>query len=167
MRFFLLVITTGCFMIANLSYGDELTSEKKAAIRELLQVTGVMQMETLFGDAFSQQMIQLVQQLKPRIDPKAFDIIKQESAALIHEELVVNESLHPFLYPIYDKYLTLEETHGLIQFYKTPLGRKAISIIPKMMQDGMQAGQLWGQSIAPKFEKRILTRLREEGIEFQ
>ena len=62
MRFFLLVISLGCFMITNIGYGDELTSEKKAAIRELLQVTGVMQMETLFGDAFSQQMIQLVQQ---------------------------------------------------------------------------------------------------------
>jgi hypothetical protein len=165
MRSLLLVLSLSCFMFVNVSLGDELTPQKKAAIRELLQVTGAMQMEELFGNAFAQQMIQLLQQLKPGIDPLSFDIIKQESAAFIHEELAEKESLYPYLYPIYHKYLTLEETNGLIQFYQTPLGQKAISIIPKMMQEGIQAGKLWGLAIAPKLEKRILNRFKEAGIE--
>ncbi|MEJ2095543.1 MAG: DUF2059 domain-containing protein [Deltaproteobacteria bacterium] len=167
MRSLVLVLSLSCFMVANASFSEELTPEKKAAIRQLLQVTGALQMEEMFGSAFAQQMIELLQQLKPGIDPKSFDIIKQESATFIHEELVEKESLYPFLYPIYHRYLTLQETKGLIQFYQTPLGQKAIRIIPKMMQEGMQAGERWGQSIAPKLEKRILYRFKEAGIELQ
>ena len=68
------------------------------------------------------------------------------------------------MYPIYHKYLTLEEIEGLIQFYKTPLGRKAISVMPKMTQEGMIAGQEWGQSIGPKFQQKVLDRFKKEGI---
>jgi hypothetical protein len=160
-----LTLLVCCLLMVNIGYCEELTPEKKAAIRELLQVTGALQMEEMFGSAFAQQMIELLQQLNPGIDPKSFDIIKQESATFIHEELVEKESLYPFLYPIYHRHLTLQETKGLIQFYQTPLGQKAIRIIPKMMQEGMQAGERWGQSIAPKLEKRILNRFKEAGIE--
>lgn len=154
-----------CFLWAS-SPGtcDELTGEKEAAIRELLQVTGALQMGEIFGNAFSQHMIQILRQSKPDIDPQAFDIIEQETKTLIHEELVVNQSLHPFMIPVYQKYLTLEETRGLIEFYKTPLGQKSISVMPKMTQEGMQAGQQWGQTIAHKLERRITERFEREGL---
>ena len=147
-----------------MGYCDELTLEKKTAIKELLAITGATQIGELFSNAFTQQMTQVLKKSKPDIDPKAFDIIDEEVKALIHEELVVNESLHPFMYPIYHKYLTLEETNGLIRFYKTPLGRKAISVMPKMTQEGMKAGQAWGHSIGQKFQQRILDRFKKEGI---
>lgn len=146
---------------------DELTAEKKAAIRELLQVTGALEMGELFGSAFSQQMIQVLRQSKPDIDPKAFDIVKEEADILIHEELVVKESLHPFMFPVYHKFLTLEETRGLIEFYKTPLGQKAVAVMPQMTQEGMRAGQQWGQSIAHKLERRIAERFEKEGLRLQ
>ena len=89
-----------------------------------------------------------------------------EVNSLIHEELKQKESLHPYMYPIYHKYLTLEETKGLIKFYETPLGKKVISVMPKMTQEGMQAGQIWGQFISEKLQKRVRERLKKEGIEF-
>jgi hypothetical protein len=147
-----------------LGYCDELTLEKKEAIKELLIVTGATQMGELFWNAFSQQMIQVLKNSKPDIDPKAFDIVNEEVKVLMHEELVVKESLNPFMYPIYHKYLTLEETNGLIRFYKTPLGRKTISVMPKMTQEGMKAGQAWGQSIGVKLQQRVLDRFKKEGI---
>jgi hypothetical protein len=164
MRNLVLAITLCCFFTPSLAYCDELTLEKEAAIKELLKVTGVTQMGELFGNVFAQQMTQVLKKSKPDIDPKAFDIIKEEVESLMHEELVVKESLLPFMYPIYHKYLTLEETNGLIRFYKTPLGRKTISVMPKMTQEGMKAGQEWGQSIGPKFQQKVLDRFKKEGI---
>ena len=164
MRILVLAITLCYFLAPSLGYCDELTLEKKVAIKELLQVTGAIQMGELFGNAFAQQMTQVLKKSKPDIDPKAFDIIKEEVEALMHEELIVKGSLLPFMYPIYHKYLTLEETNGLIRFYKTPLGRKTISVMPKMTQEGMKAGQAWGQSIGPKFQQRVLDRFKKEGI---
>lgn len=157
-----------CFLWApGTGHCDELTAEKKAAIRELLQVTGALEMGELFGNAFSQQMIQVLRQSKPDIDPKAFDIVKEEADSLIHEELVIKESLHPFMFPVYHKYLTLEETRGLIDFYQTPLGQKAIAVMPQMTREGMLAGQQWGQSIAHKLERRISERFEKEGLRLQ
>lgn len=164
MKFIVLAITVCYFLAPSLACCDELTLEKKAAIKELLQVTGATQMGELFGNAFAQQMMQILKKSKPDIDPKAFDIVKEEAESLIHEELVVKESLHQFMYPIYHRYLTLEETNGLIRFYKTPLGRKAISVMPKMAQEGMKAGQEWGQLLGPKFQQKVLARLKKEGI---
>jgi hypothetical protein len=69
------------------------------------------------------------------------------------------------MYPIYHKYLTLDETKGLIQFYKTPLGKKAISVMPKMTQEGMAAGQIWGQSMGQKIQQRLSVRFKNEGLE--
>ncbi len=164
MRILMIAITLCYFLAPRLAFCDELTLEKKAAIKELWQVTGATQIGELFGNAFAQQMTQVLKKAKPDIDPKAFDIIKEEMQALMHEELVVKESLLPFMYPIYHKYLTLDETNGLIRFYGTPLGRKTISVMPKMSQESMKAGQEWGQSIARKFQQRVLDRLEKEGI---
>ncbi len=164
MRALVLAITL-CYLLApSLGYCDELNLEKKAAIKELLQVTGATQMGEMFGNAFAQQITQVWKTAKPDIDPKAFDIIQQEVEAIMYEELVVKESLIPHMYPIYHKYLTLEEIKGLIRFYKTPLGRKTISVMPKMTQESMQAGQAWAQSIAPKLDQRVLDRFKKEGI---
>ena len=164
MRLLMLTITLCYCITPSLGYCDELTLEKKEAIKELLIVTGATQMGELFGNAISQQMIQVLKNSKPDIDPKALDIVNEEIKVLMHEELVVKESLNPFMYPIYHKYLTLEETNGLIRFYKTPLGRKTISVMPKMTQEGMKAGQAWGQSIGVKLQQRVLDRFKKEGI---
>ncbi len=164
MKILVLTITLCYFLAPSLSYCDELALGKKAAIKELMEVTGATQMGEIFGNAFVQQMTQVLKNSKPDIDPKAFDIIKEEVKALIHEELVVKESLLPFMYPIYHKYLTLEEINGLIQFYKTPLGQKAISVMPKMTQEGMKAGQEWGQLIGQKLQQIILSRFKKEEI---
>ena len=165
MRFFVIAVTLAYLFGPKLGYCDELNSEKKAAIKELLEVTGALQLGELFSNAFIQQMTQALKKSKPDVNPKAFDIIAEEVNALIHEELVTKESLLPYMYPIYHKYLTLEETKGLIEFYKTPLGEKAISVMPKMTTESMKAGRIWGQSMGQKIHKRLSERFKKEGLE--
>jgi hypothetical protein len=164
MKIFVLAITLCYFFSPGTACCDDLTLEKQTAIKELLQVTGTTQLGELMGNAVAQQLGQSWKQAKPDIDPRAFDIITDEIKALIHEEFVVKESLFPFLYPIYHKYLTLEETNELIRFYKTPIGRKAIQVMPKMTQESMQAGQTWVLTVIPKFQQRILDRFEKAGI---
>ena len=164
MRILLVIITLCYFLAPSLGYCDELNLEKKAAIQELLQVTGATQMGQMLGNALARQMMQVLKKAKPDIDPKAFDIIQEEVESIIHEELVVKESLLTYMYPIYHKYLTLEEIKGLIRFYQTPLGRKTISVMPRVTQEAMIAGQAWGQAFGPKLQQRVSDRFRKEGI---
>jgi uncharacterized protein len=51
--------------------------------------------------------------------------------------------------PLYDKYFSDEDIKGLIQFYQTPLGVKALSVLPKlsveMQGEGMKLGEKLGR----------------------
>jgi uncharacterized protein len=165
MRFILLTVALFSFLTPNLAFSDELNSEKKIAIKQLLEITEAMKIGALFADAFLQQITQALKQSKPDIDPKAFEIIESEVNNVINEELVEKESLLPHMIPIYHKHLSLEEINGLIQFYQTPLGKKALNAMPQMMQEGMQAGQVWGQSVGQKIHERLMERFKKEGVE--
>lgn len=164
MKVLSIAITLCCLLCTTPLYAEEITAEKKEAIKELLEVTGAAQMGEMFGKAFSRQMLQVLKESGVTIDPKVSGILQEESDAMMHEELIVKQSLLPYMYPVYDKYLTVEEMHGLIQFYKTPLGQKAVSVLPKMTREAMQAGQEWGQKIIPQFQQKVYERLEKEGI---
>ena len=167
MRIIAIVMTFCLLGIVQPAQSDELNNEKKATIKELLQITGANEMGELFGNAFVNQMIMVLKKEKPDIDPKAFDIIRDEIGKFMHEEFIEKESMLPYIYPVYHKYLTLDEMKGLIDFYKTPLGKKAISVMPQMTREGMMAGQEWGKAIAPKLQAKIRKRLKEEGVEIK
>ena len=52
----------------------------------------------------------------------------------------------------------------MIAFYETPVGRKAIEVTPRLMQEGAQAGQRWAAEMMPGVEERVVARLEAEGI---
>lgn len=70
-------------------------------------------------------------------------------------------------YPIYHKYFTLDEIIRIVEFYKTPVGKKMVNLMPEMMQESIQAGEQWAQSLQSKFQQHFRARLREEGIEIK
>ena len=82
----------------------------------------------------------------------------------MHEETGEKGFFQQLIYPIYNKYVTLEEIRELIRFYKTPVGKKWISIVPNMLQESMQVSQAWAQSLGPEIQKRVFTRFEKEGI---
>jgi len=51
--------------------------------------------------------------------------------------------------PLYDKYFSHEDIKGLIEFYQTPLGQKALGVLPKlsieMQGEGMKMGEKFGR----------------------
>jgi uncharacterized protein len=66
---------------------------------------------------------------------------------------------------IYNKYLTHEEIKGLLVFYKSELGQKAIDVMPKMTSEAIVLGQAWGQGLGPELVQRLQAALKKEGIE--
>jgi uncharacterized protein len=60
--------------------------------------------------------------------------------------------------PIYDKHYTHEEIKGMIEFYNTPLGKKVLTTMPKVMQESMDAGSKWGAALEMRIEKKMSER---------
>ena len=141
---------------------DELTAEKKAAIKELLKITEAAQSSETAMNLIIAQMVGMMKELEEIDDLETFDLMEKEARTLIHEEIVVKESLNLLIYSLYHKYLTLEEINGLIQFNKTPLGQKMISINPKIVRESMKIGQVWGQKLNLKFRERTSKILKKE-----
>jgi hypothetical protein len=136
---------------------------KEADIRKLLEVTNT-----------TAHMQQLMEMMEKNIKPMMAKALPEGD----YREKLVNlffERFHSKLdlqrlldlaVPIYDKYLSDEEIKGLIQFYQTPLGQKALKALPQLTAEMAEAGQKMGERIGresmmeilsehPEFEKAI------------
>jgi len=158
------VLLVAGLLLSTITLAEELTDAKKAAIRELMDITGTAQRGEMFAAVFLQQMTMALKSINPEIPPRAFIILEEEINAVIREEMLEKDSLYELIYPIYHKYLTLEDTGALIAFYHTPVGRKTIRVMPQLTQEAMQAGRLWGQPLDTIMQQRIANRLEKEGI---
>ncbi|MFC1515614.1 DUF2059 domain-containing protein [Thermodesulfobacteriota bacterium] len=167
MRLLKLLIAIACLLAPTLGFSDELTPAKKVAIKDLMQTSGAVKLAEVFGNLSTQEIAQFWKDSRPDIDPKAFDILKEEVDTLVHEELKTNGSYYTYFYPVYHKFYTLEEIKGLIKFYRTPLGKKTVALMPKMSEESIKVSKEWAKSLfGSQFEQRLLNRLQEEGIKF-
>lgn len=143
---------------------EDIPPEKLAAIRELIQVTNAEVNSAAFASAFSQQMLSVLRANNPALPERAIVIVQDEVNRLVGEEMA-SESLQSLIYPIYARHFTLEELQGLIEFNRSPVGRKANSVMPSLMQESRTAAQAWSQSVGPRITQRVLDRFTAEGIE--
>jgi hypothetical protein len=75
--------------------------------------------------------------------------------AKFHSKVDLEELLN-LVVPIYDKYLSDEDIKGLIEFYSTPLGQKALTVVPKVMAEAQDEGRKWGQNVGRDCMKEVL-----------
>jgi hypothetical protein len=114
---------------------DEQASE--ATVKEFIAVTGA-------GNLGVQVMQNMLPSLK-RLVPSAPESFWTD---FMHE--VKPEDLEALLVPIYQKNFTENEIRETIKFYRSPTGQKVIRQLPKVMQESMAVGQVWGQQLAQR-----------------
>lgn len=115
---------------------------KKEKIHTLLNEmgsgkTGVIVAKTMI-DAFKKNY--------PKVDQKIWDEFAKE---------IKSEDLIEMVVPVYDKYYTEDDVDQLLAFYKTPIGKKSIEVMPQIAQESMLAGQSWGKQIGEKIAKKL------------
>jgi len=138
--------------------------EKKVVIEQLIVMTGAEKIGQMFGESVIDNMSKSLRAARPDIPERAHVIVREEVLTVIREGMRGERSLYALLYPIYDKYFTLEDLKGLVQFYSTPLGRKAIAVLPQLTQEAMAVGQSWGEGLGPVIEARVVRRLQAENL---
>jgi len=65
---------------------------------------------------------------------------------------------------MYAKHFSREEVRGLLDFYRTDLGQKAIALMPVLAQEGAAAGEQWAERQMPRIATALESRLRTEGF---
>jgi uncharacterized protein len=117
---------------------------KEAAIRNLFEVMGTK-------DAMRQVMASMSGSIRPLLEsslpPGEY---RAQLIDLFFQRLQVKlrvDDLLELVIPVYDKYFSLEEIDGLAKFYQTPLGKKAISVLPQVLLESQTAGKKLGQEM--------------------
>ena len=165
MRKILVISTMLFFSTLSFSMADDFTSEKKADIRNLLEISGALDMGKQMSSAVIQQMTQILKSTRPDIPDKMYEILEEEVNLIIEEQMTAEGGLLELTIIIYHRYYSHEDVKGLLSFYKTALGKKLIKTQPQVMQESIQAGQLWGQALGPIIQERLEARFENEGVD--
>jgi uncharacterized protein len=143
---------------------EELTDAKSGDIRHLMEVTGGTVIARQFAAASSQGIFQALKASRPEVPDRALEVMDRELMALFSEKMAAPGGLMDQVIPVYHKYFTHQEIRELLDFYQTPIGKKAIMVLPRVVSDSMVAGRRWGESLGPEIETRVRAALEREGL---
>jgi hypothetical protein len=141
---------------------DELSPQKRADIERLLEMTGATKIGKQMAVVLAAHMAQSLKRSHPEIPQKALDVLPEEVGAVFEAHI---GTFLAAIIPVYDRYFTAQEVNGMIGFYSTDLGKKAISAMPGLMNESMAISQQWGQALEPAIAERVRARLKKEGID--
>jgi uncharacterized protein len=142
---------------------EDLTPQKRNDTKTLLQITGAVASGKVMAGAVSKQMFDTLRAARPDLPPKTFDILSEEVAKAVDDEMGTMVDL---MVALYHKYFSHAEIKQLLAFYQTPIGKKTAQLLPTMTQEGFAIGNRWGQErLGPIVGERVKARLKKEGIE--
>ena len=165
----IIILALLVFLYSTHGYGEtfKLSSEKRADIIKLMKMTGMANVASQVCNTAAQHMLDaLIKSSRREIPERAVEIIRAEITNLFDQE-TKSEKFYDYFVPIYDKYYSHKEIKALIDFYKTDLGRKTVTVLPYLTQESMMAGKKWGESLSEIAEKRITERFKAEGIDLK
>jgi len=139
------------------------SEQKQRDIARLIEMTGAQKLGLQFAQAINQQFSQALRNQDPNLPDRAYAILEEELVKVFSANI---GSFIEVIVPVYDKHFTHEEILGLIAFYESDLGKKAIEVLPQVMNESMLAGQQWGRELAPTLVEHLKARFRQEGIPF-
>ncbi|MEA5520101.1 DUF2059 domain-containing protein [Limnoraphis robusta] len=156
---------------------QQIPEEKRKLIEEFLELTGgektfqqvsqgmLSQMEQQFTAMLGSDLVgssQLSPQERQQVAAnmnREMSRIAQKYNQLFLERIDYQKIVEEVYYPLYDKYFTNDDLRVLIDFYKSPTGRRTIEIMPQLLQESVQRT---AQVIAPTVTSIIQEIITEE-----
>jgi hypothetical protein len=151
-----LLVFTWLFLSQGL-LADELTSQKTADIRKLLEVIGAARLAAQVMNTQIQDMLgRLNEAARPeeKMSEEELRAVNSQWVELIQESVDAPAGLMERLVPIYSAHFTRSEIRDLLAFYRTKTGRKYLEVLPSMTAEASEAGREWGESLGKELRKR-------------
>ena len=117
----------------------------KENVRTLLEITG----SARIGTILMENMMNSFKQTLTAV-PNEF---WQDFAAELKPDTLIN-----LLIPIYSKHYSNDEILTIIEFYKTPIGKKVIEKTPFITQESYAIGEEWGKKAAEQAIKKLIEK---------
>ncbi|HEY9785192.1 MAG TPA: DUF2059 domain-containing protein [Candidatus Obscuribacterales bacterium] len=155
----------------------KVSPEKLAAIKELLSVTEISKVSDEMYDmllkqgqrSFTENLVRSIQNDDRKSEEQKKDLLQKAVASsdrmfaryreLLPKEINLGQVLENVALTVYDKYFTVDELKGITAFYRTPAGRKALQVLPQVMQE---SAAMTGEIITPKVQTIVRQVVQEE-----
>lgn len=134
-----------------------------ANIRVLLQANGTGDIGNQVGPVTAQQIIAALHRANPNLSTSA-DAVVTDVVVTYMRQQAQHDRVVDRLVPIYSKYLTEDDVRQLTDFYRSPVGRKLVNVMPEISLESARVGQQWAESILPGLQTKLLDRLRSEKL---
>ena len=133
-----------------------ISEKKKQLIQELIELTGGEKLFRQVSQVTAAQLEQDFQAIIESIPSESIGVSASQKQELLQtlsqdisrianlynqrlmEKINFNQIIENVYYPLYDKYYTEEDLQAMINFYKTPTGKKTISVMPQLLQESIQ-----------------------------
>lgn len=127
---------------------------KEADIRKLLELAGTKALVSQTMDSMSKSIKPLLTNSLPPGDyrEKLVDLFFAKFTAKAEVQHLLDLAV-----PVYDKNFSHQEIRSLIEFYQTPLGRKAIATLPKVTAEMQELGRKWGEDLGKQCMVEVLS----------
>ncbi|MDR1315784.1 MAG: DUF2059 domain-containing protein [Spirochaetales bacterium] len=122
---------------------------RPATNEDVTKLFEVMDMKNIGLQTFDVMLAQMVQMF-PDVPTDFLDAFR--------ENLDFSSLFDAFI-PIYAKYYTHDEVMQLIEFYRTPLGRKTIELTPAITEESMAMSLEWAMRVS----QQLIEAMREKG----
>jgi hypothetical protein len=127
---------------------------KEADIRRLLDVMGAKAIVRQIMDGMEKNLKpMMVNSLPPGVyRDRLVELFFQKFQSKADTQQLLDLAV-----PGYDKYFSDEEIKGLIAFYQTPLGQKAMQVLPNLSLELQSQGSKWGQELGRQCMVEVLS----------
>jgi len=139
---------------AGLAAQSKIDPAKEADIRKLLELVGTKAIISQTMDSMSKSIKPLLTNSLPpgEYREKLVDLFFAKFTAKADVERLLNLAV-----PVYDRNFSQQEIRGLIEFYQTPLGQKAIATLPKVTAELQEQGRKWGEDVGKDCMVEVLS----------
>lgn len=173
----LVSIAVATLLASQSATGQQAVGKKEELIRELIIVTELKNnagkiVDSILAELDRQypQMIEKLLDAEPGLTPAERDRLKsvmkesherfsQTFRDRLAERVDIGHVVEEIVYSLYDKYFSEEEIGDLITFYRTPTGKKTLSVVPQLLTESMR---LAGDRMLPVISGLITEIVAEE-----
>ena len=149
---------------ASPAHAQDIDPALRADVEKLLEVTGALTMGQKLASLMSKQTIDMMQAQQQLVPDHVADVIKDVLDKEFTGAFDGPNGLRSEIIRIYASHFTRAEIAALLDFYATDIGKKTITVMPQLAEEGAMAGQKWAITNMPHVMDVLQQRLRAEGF---
>jgi hypothetical protein len=139
----------------------EISPAFKKKIVEFMGIIGAKNITRQVALTFSKQLAFTLKQSHPEIDNQAFAVIAEETEEVLDRR---SDEILDHMVPVYAKHFSESDIDALLEFYRSPVGRKTVTEMPGLMQECMELAAQQSRDAIPDIQERVVKKLKAEGL---